>query len=296
MPFSFTLNLGDDALGLAVGAEIGDVGGLSVGGATISGTPGFGGGLNIDFSGVAPTESGLGVFGGSDRFLSRGDDVIIGSEGRDNLRAGVGDDTFFIQGDDTVLGGNGFDTVVFTESVDLRDIASNQLRSIEAIRFAEGVDGLGSNGDDNLVGSDGDDKFQGRPGDDTISGGAGNDDIDGDRDDDLIFGEAGNDIVEGDQGNDTLDGGVGNDQYRGGSGADVFVFTGDDFGNDVITDFNVNQGDSLLFVDVDLTGATLSVSEEDRFGNVDTTLTIGENSIFFNNVDFEIVAKLIELI
>lgn len=75
-----------------------------------------------------------------------------------------------------------------------------------------------------------------------------------------INGYAGNDKITGSAEEDTIIGGAGSDKLTGGKGTDSFVFSASDFytenaeGNlvfnqstDTITDFNLTQGDSLLF-------------------------------------------------
>jgi T1SS-143 domain-containing protein len=67
----------------------------------------------------------------------------------------------------------------------------------------------------------------------------------------LSDGTAGNDVIIGGSGNDVIEGGAGNDVLTGNSGADVFKWSLGDDGtlespaNDIITDFNPTQGDSL---------------------------------------------------
>jgi Ca2+-binding RTX toxin-like protein len=63
--------------------------------------------------------------------------------------------------------------------------------------------------------------------------------------DQAIFGNAGNDLIYGGSGNDLIVGGAGNDNLTGGAGADVFRFIQFEAGSDVVTDFNVTQGDKL---------------------------------------------------
>ena len=66
-----------------------------------------------------------------------------------------------------------------------------------------------------------------------------------------VDGGAGNDTIVGDAGNSILVGGAGNDVLTGGTGADTFVWRANDAGTaeapskDVITDFNVDEGDKL---------------------------------------------------
>jgi Ca2+-binding RTX toxin-like protein len=61
---------------------------------------------------------------------------------------------------------------------------------------------------------------------------------------DFSFGGTGDDHIRGGDGADFIDGGTGWDRLTGGNGADTFVFS-DGYGNDKITDFDVNSGDVL---------------------------------------------------
>lgn len=61
--------------------------------------------------------------------------------------------------------------------------------------------------------------------------------IGGDDGDNLLQGGEGNDLLLGFDGDDTLSGGGGNDKMAGGRGDDLFVFE-ENFGEDVISDFN----------------------------------------------------------
>lgn len=67
-------------------------------------------------------------------------------------------------------------------------------------------------------------------------GGLGNDWIEGGIGNDMLFGGAGNDYIEGRAGNDTMTGGTGADQFQ------VLTMNGDE----VITDFNIAEGDWLF--------------------------------------------------
>lgn len=60
--------------------------------------------------------------------------------------------------------------------------------------------------------------------------------------DDQIFSGKGNDQVRGGAGDDIIDGGKGNDRLWGGSGSDRFIKSK---GKDIITDFNISEGDTL---------------------------------------------------
>jgi len=114
----------------------------------------------------------------------------------------------------------------------------------------------GGAGDDELFGGAGGDRLSGSLGNDELYGGEGNDELLGRSGDDLLFGGTGNDGLKGDSGNDTLRGGDGNDVLRGGAGNDVmqgdegadsFYFAPGDTGANMITDFDLEDGDTLVF-------------------------------------------------
>ncbi len=100
-------------------------------------------------------------------------------------------------------------------------------------------------GRDLVYAGSGNDEAYGEAGRDTIYGGSGNDLIHGGGDNDFLFGEAGRDTIVGGAGADFIAGGAGNDVLTGdGSGAapadDVFYYDSD-FGDDVITDFDLTR-------------------------------------------------------
>jgi Ca2+-binding RTX toxin-like protein len=77
----------------------------------------------------------------------------------------------------------------------------------------------------------------------------------------VLLGGAGDDMIMGDAGADEINGGQGDDLLFGGAGADMFIF-GNNFGNDIITDFDdVGGGQdeidltalSILFDDITIT-------------------------------------------
>ena len=96
----------------------------------------------------------------------RGDDVMIGGSGDDNLSGG--------RGDDVIAGRGGND--------DLK----------------------GGRGDDVLLGGRGNDVMRGGRGDDIMFGGRGHDIMFGNRGDDLLVGGRGFDFLSGGRGNDTV--------------------------------------------------------------------------------------------
>ncbi|MDT4844107.1 hypothetical protein FQZ97_780510 [compost metagenome] len=103
----------------------------------------------------------------------------------------------------------------------------------------------------------------------------------GGTDDSTLAGGEGNDYLDGGAGNDILIGGEGDDILTGDIGADTFVWQTGDIGNDVITDFNIGEGDRidlsdllqgendgniLNFLRVDTTTSTLEISTTGQFG------------------------------
>ena len=91
----------------------------------------------------------------------------------------------------------------------------------------------GGTGDDQLYGG-GHGWVIGEEGKDTLTGG----------DMDLVMGGAGNDTVLGSGGFQQIVGGGDDDTLTGGADGDRFDF-GDNWGHDVITDFNFAQGDKI---------------------------------------------------
>ncbi|WP_417457102.1 DUF4347 domain-containing protein [Kordiimonas sp.] len=155
------------------------------------------------------------------------------SDGSDTIRGGAGDDTILGGGwDDDLVNDNGrYD--------DGEEIASGSGQN--RIWAGAGSDvAVGSGGADMIGGSTGDDKLIGLGGDDTLFGNVGDDLVLGGAGDDLAYNGSGNDTVDGGAGDDTLWAGAGDDQLTGGAGADTFCF-GSTSGNDVVTDFNLDE-------------------------------------------------------
>ncbi|QBX39166.1 LapA family giant adhesin [Pseudomonas fluorescens] len=152
-------------------------------------------------------------------------------------------------GNDTVSGGDGND-ILFGDLVSFNGIAGEGYQAMQAyVAQQTGVDVskvTTSNVHQYIT-----EHYQAfdvsgaHDGNDTLLGGAGNDILFGSGGNDLLDGGKGNDILLGGTGNDTLIGGQGNDILIGGSGADTFVWKAGDTGNDVIKDFNANEGDRI---------------------------------------------------
>lgn len=120
-----------------------------------------------------------------------------------------------------------------TQGVNLVGTAGND--TLSGTPMNDTISGLG--GSDRLAGGDGNDTLDGGDepdsaagddldggaGDDHLSGGAGRDSLRGGNGNDQLAGGTGDDRMQGDDGNDTLDGGDGKDQLNGGAGDDVLL-------------------------------------------------------------------------
>lgn len=95
-----------------------------------------------------------------------------------------------------------------------------------------------------IDGGPGDDHLRGTPAGDVINGLAGNDTVEGLDGDDVLRGGRGNDLVSGGRGQDWISGDFGDDTLSGGPDADIFHFA-PGFGNDVVTDFSIAEGDRV---------------------------------------------------
>jgi serralysin len=235
--------------------------------------------------------------GGEDRIFGKdGNDTITGGSGDDTVTAGndndlvsgdAGDDVLKGSGGlDTIYGGNDNDSLYGQGDVDSIEGGSGN----DYISGGGGADVLkGGGGDDSMHASSGHDTIYGNAGDDTIDGGKGRDSIVGGNDNDSLFGSssndtlkggAGNDTLDGGTGNDELDGGTGNDTLKGGGGDDTFIFN-EDYGTNLIEDFNVNN--DTLSLNSDLVGsATTGQQVIDMFGSFsgdDLTLTFADGTV-----------------
>ncbi len=228
-------------------------------------------------------------FGGGDTLYGgQGNDVVYGDDGRDKVFGGDGTDRLFGgDGDDDISGNAGDDSLKGNNDNDI-------LR--------------GAGGDDEMFGGSGDDTLFGGNNRDYLSGGANNDTLEGAAAKDELYGGSGSDTLKGGSGDDTLDGGNGADVLNGGKGRDVFTgglgndtMTGggqndtfifkDNFGTDIIKDFNANADGEKI----DLSAVSeisnfndLDQNHMNQVGN-DVVITDGSNSISLEDVD---LAKL----
>ena len=162
---------------------------------------------------------------------SNEDDNLEGSDIKDIIRGLKGDDTLKgFSGDDILKGGKGEDEL------------------------------FGNAGDDILKGGKGADKLFGEEGNDFLESGNGKNKLDGGIGNDGLLGGDHQDILIGGEGNDFLNGGAGADTITGGIGADNFYLDGNSSMKDIITDFNLGEGDriitfnNLLFKDLSFSG------------------------------------------
>ncbi|WP_340110488.1 calcium-binding protein [Pikeienuella sp. HZG-20] len=174
-------------------------------------------------------------------------EIFLGTDGRDRIEGGDGPDEIYgFAGNDDLSGEDGADLIVAGSGEDtLRGNAG-------ADTLKGGADDdliLGQRGHDDLAGGKGDDTLVGAKGDDNLVGAKGHDLLIGGFGRDNLVGGQGADRLVGGNGTDVLEGGAGNDFLIGGRGSDRFVFT-DNFGGDVIADFNV----SLPLEVMDFTG------------------------------------------
>lgn len=230
-----------------------------------------GGPGNDTVSGGSGADTVLGGLG--DDVLSGGNDndVVASDEGRDRLSGQAGDDT--ISGGleaDTLHGGDGADSLDGGEGADRLD-------------GGLGADSMaGGAGDDAYLVDDAGDVVAEAPGEgfdrviasldwtlgaelerlslsgtadlngtgnalaNRLDGNAGANRLDGDDGNDTLFGGAGDDTLLGGEGADRLNGGLGADSMAGGAGDDIFrLLSAVEADGDVITDFNVADGDRL---------------------------------------------------
>ena len=140
-----------------------------------------------------------------------GDDLREGWEDRRRARNGT---TYA----GTLNGTIGNDVIVGTEGKDMVDAKAGN----DTICGLGGDDKLTADaGNDYVDGGSGNDTLKGSSGDDTLIGGDNDDALDGDDGNDTLIGGEGNDFLDGDKNNDTLTGNSGKDTFKGGDGTDT---------------------------------------------------------------------------
>ncbi|HSB69073.1 MAG TPA: ELWxxDGT repeat protein [Candidatus Methylomirabilis sp.] len=200
----------------------------------------FGGtGADIIYGDLGPDT----LYGGDDNDTIRGlagIDTIYGEGGNDNIQGNADDDLIVGGAGSDILTGDGGSDVVWGgfENITLDKFRLGAGETVESefdlppLYEAEGhenidrpipprimpkaVYGLSLDG----VATDGADNIRGGEGDDFLLGGGDTDDIDGQGGSDYIDGGAGGDTVRGGPGDDVVRGGVNNDSVQGGSGLD----------------------------------------------------------------------------
>ncbi len=184
--------------------------------------------------------------------------------------AGSGNDHVWLgAGDDAILLGSAYEAID-APNLDIHEASAeralnkfmtgndkSQLYDVEdnALKISD----ESNSGIDIAHGGGGNDKIYGEEDTDLIFGGSGNDYINGGSGNDGLRGGSGSDIIDGGMGNDIIYGGSGNNILTGGNGKDTFLFENNDFAtsenpsdllpsytfNDIITDFDLNEGDVL---------------------------------------------------
>ncbi len=204
-----------------------------------------------------------------------GNDIIYGGDDDDAINGGAGDDTIYGgDGDDTLEGGVG-DDLVFGGAGNDTWLASGEDSATDSVYLGAGDDtaevGFFTTGEVEILdGGDGEDtvaldaavvdsynlgitlndvgpatninfdteitNFE------NVRGNSGSNAITGNNSANKLWGLGGSDTIDGGGGNDLIDGGDGDDTMTGGTGDDVFVWSGENRGNDIITDFGNDSG------------------------------------------------------
>ena len=224
----------------------------------LTGTSGAEGSFTIDGTGgetISPEDGeGIGelisITGGDAEDVLRGEaagEVIRGLLGNDQLFGGGGTDLLYGNvGLDILYGNQGNDTMFGGKDTDIM---------------------FGGQDADVAYGNLGNDFAYGNNSNDTLYGGQGNDTLFGGQDDDVLFGNADDDTLFGNKGADTL---------TGGGGSDRFALTANQ-GADIVTDFNIAEGDRVLAFTQN------TVSEVN--GNVVLSASGGDGSLTLIGID-----------
>lgn len=216
--------------------------------------------INTHVGGLTTTDGNdyVDISGNNASYLNirtgKGDDIIIGSDGRDQVYAGEDNDTITtgtaFNGDDFVYFFNNWGNDVITDFdsrddtldvsgadvLGLRDLTITQdgldtlivntegsIRLLNFdkanLRFSDFVFAAATVADEDEVALS--DVFEGTSGADDFTGKSGSDQMFGRAGDDILRGAAGDDFIYGNGGDDKIQGGGGNDKIHGGTGDDV---------------------------------------------------------------------------
>jgi Ca2+-binding RTX toxin-like protein len=221
---------------------------------------------SANFNGIAPNDDYTGV--NEVTFtIPRADWAAIIADGTVDISYGIGQDV-----DDFSASYGAEEFLDISITYDTSPVQSPPSNPNPTIRGTTGDDNLAGNtsgnvivggvGNDTISGMMGNDQLFGNEGNDIVFGGQDNDLAYGGQGDDQVFGNMGNDVLYGNLGfdflhggmgndtlyggqdNDTLNGGQGDDVLQGGLGSDTFIFVPGQ-GNDIVTDFNIEEGDVL---------------------------------------------------
>ena len=213
-----------------------------------------------------------------------GHDFVVGSDEANVIKAGEGNDTVTSgAGNDILRGQKGADVLSGDGGKDTLFGGSGS-DTLDGGKLGDRI--YGGDGDDEVFGGAGWDKLIAGDGADTVRGGIGNDKIKGQDGEDRLEGEMGDDWLNGGGSADTLFGGEGNDTLKGGNGSDFFVFA-DNFGEDVVVDFDANSSEI-----VDLSAVTEITSYLDMISNHlmenggYAQITVGSNMILLEGVAY----------
>ncbi|MBF0626633.1 MAG: DUF4347 domain-containing protein [Magnetococcales bacterium] len=205
---------------------------------------GNGGDNTLDGSGGNDTLNG--GSGNDVLFGGLGNDLLDGGAGVDRMIGGGGNDTYTVgSADETVTEGVSAGTDLVQSAVTWTLGANVENLTLTGTRAIYGVGNALNN---TLIGNGGDNTLNGEDGDDLLRGGAGHD---------KLYGGAGNDQLVGGNGEELLSGGAGADQFKYLQAAE---------GGDTITDFNVSQGDQLVFVSRNFGNIAIGKLDSSRFG------------------------------
>jgi Ca2+-binding RTX toxin-like protein len=224
----------------------------------------------LEFLGSKHDDFALGTDSADKLVGNDGDDYLVGGGGGDHVDGGTGNDTLFAgvqflasdvpDGSDELFGGSGDDTLNagtvfgFIDGGDGTDMLRLSITTYDGDGFID-VRTTGRQGQHianierfELYGGQGNDVLISGRKVDLLEGGDGNDLLRAGYNNDTLHGGAENDELYGEDGNDELTGGTGDDVLTGGAGADSFIFrSAAGQGHDVVTDFNVAEGDTLSF-------------------------------------------------